>query len=358
MARVNLDVLKTIKQNFLKELQNAERGQKTSLPYIIHTIPSSPLIKDGEIFQVLVIGGSVFKSALVKLQNGKIRILKNGQKNQPQFKTKEDLFEFIEKSTDKNVRVLALNFAYPMKPIFAKGKLDGILVSGSKANTFNGLVGKKVAAGLEKYLDLRRGIELRVSTANDTICLLLSGLTKYSSGQIAAGVLGTGLNFAIFKNKNTLVNLESANFDKFELSKETKLIDRESEHIGRGLFEKETAGAYLYKHFNLKVKNKKIKYKSIKSTKQLKEIADENIPEVSQIAKDILERSAALVACQIAGICKFIEKDLTFIMEGSLFWQTQKPDIEKYLKKLSPKYKIKFAKIKNSEILGAAKLVS
>lgn len=351
---MNLKELKTIKRNFVKELARADRGQKTSLRYINHTIPSSPLVNEEEIFQVIVIGGTVSKNALVKLQNGKITILKKAQKKQPQFKTKEDVFKFIQKNLAKNIRVLSLNFAYAMKPVFEKGKLDGVLFGGSKENTFKGLIGKKVAAELEKCL----GRKIRISTANDTVCLLLSGLTKYPFNQIAAGVFGTGLNFAIFKNENILVNLESASFDKFKLSPEAIIINKESEHVGRGLFEKETAGAYLYKHFNLILRKKKIKYKLLRSTQQLKEIADKNIPKVSPIAKDILERSAALVACQIAGICEFQGKDLIFVMEGSLFWQTQKPQIEKYLKKLSPKYKVKFQKIEDSEILGAAKLVS
>ena len=48
--------LKTIQSNFLQELQDASLGKKTSLRFIVHKIPSSSLVKMGEVFEVLVIG--------------------------------------------------------------------------------------------------------------------------------------------------------------------------------------------------------------------------------------------------------------------------------------------------------------
>lgn len=52
-------VLKTIKSNFLYELKDAYSGKKTSLPFIVHQLPSSSLIGQNAVFEVLVIGGSV-----------------------------------------------------------------------------------------------------------------------------------------------------------------------------------------------------------------------------------------------------------------------------------------------------------
>lgn len=57
--------LKTIQSNFLHELQDAQNGKKTRLPFIIHRISANPIVKDSEIFQVLVIGGTVARVAEV-----------------------------------------------------------------------------------------------------------------------------------------------------------------------------------------------------------------------------------------------------------------------------------------------------
>jgi hexokinase len=99
-------------------------------------------------------------------------------------------------------------------------------------------------------------------------------------------------------------------------------------------------------------------------------------PEASQIARALLKRSAQLVACQIAGVVEFKnpspspsplegegrdeEVGMVFNMEGSLFWKgnNYKTIVQETLKQLVPKYNVRFVEIKDSGILGAAKLVS
>ncbi len=352
--------LKEIQQNFLKELQDANNGKKTSLAYIINQIPNSSLVKDGEIFQVLVIGGSVCKNAIISKKDIKLTVVKQTVFKQPSFKKALDFLEFIDKHLEKNVRCLAINFAYPLKPIFGNNKLDGILIRGAKENGFSGIVGKKVGDEIEKYIYQKNNKKILVSVANDTICLLLSGLIKYPWENLAAGIVGTGLNFAIFLDNKNLVNLESANFDKFPQTKEGKIIDKESSSPKKALFEKEVAGAYLYKHFNLIIKEKNLPHSPINSTEELNELATKNIPLISDISRNIISRSAQLVSSQIAGITAFKKCDLIFVMEGSLFWKgfNYKDIVQDSVKKLVPKYKVDFAEIKNSNILGAAKLIS
>ncbi|MDZ4209999.1 MAG: hypothetical protein U1C56_02360, partial [Candidatus Curtissbacteria bacterium] len=170
--------------------------------------------------------------------------------------------------------------------------------------------------------------------------------------------VGTGINFSIFLDSEQLVNLESGNFDKFPVSEETKQIDRQSTQKNKYLFEKETAGAYLFKQFDQILKNKNIQHKQITSTAQLNALANKNLGEPSEIARYLFEKSAGLVASAMAAITDFSQRDLVFVMEGSLFWHSLRPKIERYLKQLAPEYRTKFAKIEDSEILGAAKLVS
>ena len=364
--------LKTIKSNFLHELQDASAGKKTSLPFIVHKLSSSSLVQTGEPFQVMVIGGSVFKKAICKNVKGKIAIIKKETDKPLNFKTEQDFLEFIERELPNDVRILALNFAYPIQPVFENGKLDGILLGVTKEGGFHGLVGEQIGKEIENYVLAKRNKKIKVAVANDTVCLLLSGLTKYPWDVFGGGVDGTGVNFAFFLSQNSLVNLESANFNKFQLTQEGKIIDKKSQQPEKHLFEKETAGAYLYKHFNIIVKERGINYSQIVSTEELsalchpefisgsKNQVQHDRIQVSEIAKSLMERSAQLVACQIAGITAFKGHDMVFNMEGSLFWKGNryKETVEETVRLLVPEYNVKFVEMNNSAILGAAKLVA
>lgn len=357
---MDINLIKSIQQNFLNELKDSNQGKKTSLPFIIHQLPASSLVKDGEIFQVIVIGGSVCRKAIIKKEGANLRILKQLGINPVFLKKHQNLADFIERELDKEVKVLALNFAFPLEPIFEHGRLDGKLISGSKEYEFKSLIGKKVGEEIEKYVQKKQKRKITVSVANDTICLLLSGLTKYPWDSLVGGIVGTGINFAFFLDKNKLVNLESANFDKFSLSQEAKELDKDSVHPGKALLEKEVSGAYLHKLFNIALKNQKINYPQIASTKDLDELMIGEDKMLADLAKHLMERSSELVATEMGGIALFKQKDLVFIMEGSLFWLGlgYKRHIKEILNQTVANLNIKFAKIDNSTILGAAKLVA
>lgn len=369
--------LKTIKQNFVKELKVANAGKKTSLPFIVHKLSSASIVRDGEVFQVVVIGGTVGKVAIVKKTSNDIQILEKKDEKRLEFREAEDFLSFINKELEDGTNTLALNFAYPIKPVFENGRLDGFLLAVTKEGSFHGLVGKLIGKEIENYIFEKRNKKIKVAAANDTVCLLTSGLSEYKEDELAAGIVGTGFNMAFFLGKNKLVNLESANFDIFPQSREGRIIDVQSAQPGKALFEKETAGAYLYKHFNLIIKEKKIKYPQISSTEELDAISRKDITQVSEIAKNLITRSAQLVACQIAGVAEFkkqpssspfpmegegrSEKDsVIFNMEGSLFWKANnyKETVEQTVEQLVSRYNIKFVEIKDSAILGAAKLVA
>lgn len=435
MSQLNLKLysvleLKKIRDNFLKELILASQGKKTSLAAIINPLPQKSVVKEGEIFQVMVIGGAVFEKALIKIPNFKFQIpnkfqspkfkIQNYKKSLlPLFKTKEIFLKFFEKQLDSKTKVVALNFAFGLKPLLRKNLLDGQLIVSSKEHAFAGLINKIIGEELEKYIFQKQKRRIKVTAANDTICLLLSGINDYSrqptnfgrSAQfgMVAGIVGTGTNFAFFLDKQTAINLESGNFDKFPPTETGKIIDKNSTHPGNFLFEKEVAGAYLYQHYNHILGTNSLRsYKDgsliLNSTEQLTAIARKNQPSFSQIAQkparhryaqalagELFERSASLIACQMAGIFLYLmmenrswkiefedrgskldnnlasilnrlpSKSLTLIMEGSLFWRgwQYKKIVEDYLEKLGvEKDKINFVKINQSGILGAAHLIA
>lgn len=352
--------LKTISKNFSTEIEKSFNGDKTSLHFIVHELSPTPLVKEGENFQVLALGGSILRKSLLLKTKGGIKILKIENEKNVFLSNGNNFLNLVLEELYPNIKILALNFAYPLKPFFENGKLDGIFIGSTKGVNLHNLVGKKIGKEIEDYVFKKSKRKIRVAVANDTVCLMLSGLNKFKWNGLAAGIVGTGINFALFINKDRLVNLESACFDKFTQTPEGKIVDWKSDQPGKSLFEKETAGKYLYQHFNNVLKERNIKYSPIDSTKELDSISRKNILEVSEIAQNLLNQSAQLVACQIAGIILFKKISMTFIMEGSLFWKGNKykENVEKTVKFLAPDYNVKFIEIKNSVIIGTAKLVN
>lgn len=360
MQQLDKNALTQIKNNFVSELQNGVDGTTSSLPFIKHTLASNTLVELGEVFQTLVIGGSFYQKALMKRVNGNIQILEYSQGEQPPFLKEQDLLSFIEQHLDPNVKTVAVNFAYPLKPVTRGDIVDGVLVSGSKENTFDGLVGKTLGETIEQYFKEKHNRELRVAAANDTICLLLSGLIHHGWDNLAAGIVGTGLNFAIFLDKTNVVNLESANFNKFPQTESGRDIDSKSVEPGGAVYEKEVSGAYLYRHFNYVAKKQNLPIEEIKSTKELESLVRHENADIAKLANDILHYSASLVAAQIAAIMEFCKRDIVFIMQGSLYWKgyNYKETVEKLVVELCPTYRATYENVLHSDLFGAAKLVA
>jgi hexokinase len=353
-------VLQETTKNFTKELSDAQKGKKTSLPFIRHQFSLTPNAKKDEVFQVLRIGGSIYQSALVQKINGKIAILESRQKPLPVFTTKEVFLSFIDMVLAPDVTHLALNFAYPMEPVNRSGYLDGKLIMGTKEHSFQGLTGSLVGETIEQHIRDTHKRTVRVALANDTVCLLLSGLNQFRWQGLVAGIIGTGLNFAIFLDEGTIVNLESANFDKFPQSAEGKLIDKDSARPGSALIEKEIAGGYLYQHFNLRLLKEGLHFPEVTSTKEMDAVAFNDIPMVSLLAREVSEHSSSLVSCQIAGIADFLKQNCTVVIEGSLFWKgwRYKENVSVTVRQLVPEYQISFVFVEESGVLGAAKLLT
>lgn len=360
MNPYSIDDLRKIQENFTKELIDSQNGTKTSFAYIKNQIPHTSLVQKDEVFQVLVVGGSVFKCALVKKDHADGYILLNRyEKAQPPFTSEAAFLDFVLKEIDPSASKIALNFAYPIEPFFRETYLDGRLIYGSKENTFEGMQGKLVGESIEKYIKEKTGRSIIVSVANDTVCLVLSGLTEFSSSTIAGGIVGTGMNFAIMLPDKSVINLEAAGFDKFHQTESGKLIDETSIAPGTALLEKETSGAYLFKHFNYHARRMGLDIPEITSTFELDELSQSYNPQISQLANQVLVTSASLVACVVGGITMFQKCDMVFIMEGSLFWMANryKETVKDTIIKLVPNYSVTFGKVEDSPIFGGAKLL-
>jgi len=357
---MDLTTLLDIKENITGELTDAANGEKTSFMFIKNQLPDSPLLQVGETMQTMVAGGTVFRTALVtKTENG-LEIKNPQEKKHGAFDTKDSFLSYLAANLDSNVALVAINFGQGLEPIFRNGILDGKMLTTSKEHKFEGLLGLNVGEELERYVKEKTGRDIRVSIGNDTICLILSGLTKYKADNLAAGIVGTGINHAIFLDPTTAVNLESACFDNFPMNTTEQEIDKNSQQPGFHPYEKAVGGAYLFQEFNLEVKNKGITYPEVSNTEEMDKIIRDNTPEVAQIARDIFDRAAQLSAVMVAGIVDFYKRDVTFVMLGSLFWKATgfKEMVEKTVKELVPDYTVTFDSVENADYLGAAKLVA
>lgn len=316
----SLKNLKTIANNFFQELINAENGKDTSLAFIKYPMPKNLFPIKEKVYQEINIGGTIIKFQTIV--NKKI-VRKKAQKINYPLSNKKNLFEIIKKYVDNKTKFIILNFAFPLKPIWRKKLLDGKLIKTTKEHQLKDLVGKFVGEELERYLYQEKKIKTNIIVLNDVIFLLLKNIKESASLlSLIAGIVGTGTNFGFFLDKKTAINLESGNFDKFQQSPTGIIIDKNSKNPGKQLFEKEVAGAYLYKHYNLLTK------KNVRSTKELSDLAKKG----DFIAQNLIKRSAYLIACQLAGIYKFKKMKnpdlkLELIIEGSLFtkgWQYAK----------------------------------
>lgn len=345
---------KQITENFQREIEAAVKGKASSLPFIIHHLSPRALVKEGEKFQVLKIGGSILQNALVYKSGQKVMVESLEEEHLPIFSTGKAFLALVKSHLRKKVKVLALNFAYPLKPILENNRLDGILIKSMKEHAFSGLVGKQVGAEIEKFIKLKFNKQIIVTLANDTICLALSGLGKAQPLGLAGGVIGTGMNFAFFLDEHTLVNLESANFNRFPQSPAGLQVDSQSIKPGEALFEKEVSGAYLFQHYNLR---RKKKLGIIESTHQMDKVARGEIKGDKLLARELFKQSAQLISCQIAGMANYKKQDMVFVMEGSLFWVGYNywKTVEETVKSLT-KYKVRFKEIKDCGIVGAAQL--
>lgn len=346
--------LKQIRDNFAQELKQAASGKKTSLAFIPNPLPRKAAVKGGETFQVLVIGGSIFETAIGEKRKGKIVISHLQKAPFGTFATENDLFSFIFRFINTHIQVLGLNFAFPVRPVVRKGRLDGIYIgSAEKQHGLVGLRGKLVGKALERYLKQNKRTVI-VTIGHDLLYLGLSALQIEQQSRLVCGIVGTGCNFGFFRDSKTLINTEAGRFNKFDQTETGKIIDAQSKSVGKKRFEKEVSGLYLYQHFNLLSSS----HVPLSSTEELSRLASDG----NRVAQQLIERSASLVACQIDGIYRFKgQSKMTFVMEGSLFGRgwCYREMVNGHLEKLDvPKGAIKFLDIENSAIRGAAALVS
>ena len=346
----------------------ALQGKTTSVPFIKNPLPKSSLIQQGQIFQTFVIGGTNGSITTAKFNaNNKFIILDEKKfAPLPRFTTKEDFLSFIEKNLHSQAKAIGINFAYSLFPVVGEmGELDGIMNQGnSKGHAFIGLRQKQVGMKINNYLKNKLGRNILVSVANDTVCLIASGLEKDTAREnLIAVIAGTGYNVAIFLDNNTVVNLQASDFRGFTQTSTGKVVDAESKNVGRQLFNKEVAAGDLFKHYNVLIPLMHLQTPPLQTSEELSQLARKATGAESQVARELLIRSASFVAAQLAGIYEFKGRPLglTCTVQGSLFLKgpTYISSIQSQFEALGvPQTVFEFKKIENGDVFGMIKLMT
>ena len=351
------------KTNLVQELKQAQANQKNSILYAKNTLLKSSFAKDGDKYQVVMIGGTYLESAIVSSVDGLIKIHQITEESLPKLSSKEIVSQIFLKHLNPDVKTVSINFAYPIKPVIRDQKLDGILVRTPKEHPFEGLLNQKIGQFFELE-SAKKGQKIDVLVCNDTTALGLASIgfdLDYTSNEVMVGVIGTGFNFGIFENDNLFVNLELGNFDKFTQTQPGKLIDLSSQNVGQNKFEKEVGGAYLCHHFNYYSKKEGYNLEC-QTTEELSQVARKT-SEVGRLASQVFEKSAQLVALAMTSIYQFKNPKsgkMLSLLEGGLYWKGVNfiQFVDKWMSELmQDKSSIQINSIDRIGIVGGAKLV-
>ncbi len=358
--------LKTIANNLQGKIEEGLKKDGLEISDIPTHIHPKKDITNGKVL-VLDWGGTNFRAAIVKFENGKPSIIDNeikkkllSAKETASFK-QEDLFREMAatiselKNLDKEVTQIGFCFSYP-----AASRLNGdaILLRWTKGINIPDMINNPLGEPLIKYLNTYKGINTTftdIKVINDTVACLFAGLSAPGYDSYIGLIVGTGTNMASLmrvdkieklnnKDSNVIpVNLESGNFTPPYMTVIDGLVDAMSNNKGQQRFEKAISGGYLGEIFKTFFSHEKIKYDfdggDLANTINKPE---EHLEKHTTVACWIYDRSAKLVAASLAGLVQVLIaqdssiKKICLAADGSVFWGKDK-DNSPYYKNLVSK---------------------
>jgi hexokinase len=338
------------------------------MSFVRNAVATTSLVEPGEIFQVLVIGGTNGETATLRFNADNTISIIDYQlfPGLAKFESADALLQFVDNHVDDIANNIGLNFAFGLDPLVGdKGQMDGIMLGGdNKGHALNGLTQKPVGAIVKEYFTKIHHREVTVSVANDIVCLIASVASKeVDSNTLVAGIVGTGYNMAFFLDPHTIINVQAGGFKGFKPTASGQAIDRTSPNPGHQQYEKELAGGELFKHYNILADQHQLGLSPVASSKELANLATVDQGAAGNLSRALFARSAGFLAAQFAGLYNFKDRPqkLTAIMQGSLFWEGPNYK-EAFVQKLEelgvPTEAIMFETMERSGIIGAAKLIT
>ena len=344
---------------------------------------------------VFDLGGTNFRVATVSV-GSESKVTGSTERDITEMKNKgfsrEDLFKAQAKTLAQlNVpkdTPIGYCFSYPAKSL-TDG--DAELIKWTKGVSIPQMEGQPVGKPLLKYLNENSTSRFStVKVVNDTITSLFAGLLNPGFDAYVGLIVGTGTNMATFFPSEyipkiramkdwsgvTPVNLESGNFYPPHLTVMDDEVDAKSDNKGNQRFEKAISGMYLGRVFRAAFPNEKLDeaLSAVDLTRMINNPSQYK-KEFVEVAYQIYERSARLVAASIAGLVKNLQaavpsvKRVQVLAEGSLFWSKIKTGqasfadivnetVNKIVHEIGlPKVEVKIAQMENANLIGAAMAV-
>jgi hexokinase len=361
------------------------------LPTYIH--PKKDGIKGNA--TVFDLGGTNFRIALVSVSD-ETTITDSTERDITEMRkkgfTREDLFNAQAKTLGQlNVpqnSPIGYCFSYPAKSL-TNG--DAELINWTKGVSIEKMEGYPVGKPLLDYLNKNTKTSFStIKVVNDTITSLFAGLLNPGFDAYIGLIVGTGTNMATFlpseyipkikhlKNWSgeTPVNLESGNFNPPHLTPWDDEVNNKSDNKDEQRFEKAVSGMYLGRVFRAAFPEEKLDENlSAVDLNRMINNPSQYKPDYVEVAYQIYERSAKLVAASIAGLVQNLHaanpaiKKVQVLAEGSLFWSQIKTgrasyseivdqQVNKLVKELGlPGISVKIAQMENANLIGAAMAV-
>jgi hexokinase len=341
---------------------------------------------------VFDLGGTNFRAATVSVGK-ETNVTGLAEKDITEMKTngftEEDLYnsqaEVIKKLNLPANSPIGYCFSYPAKSL-TNG--DAELIVWTKGVSIPGMAGKPIGKPLVEYLNKKTSCQFnKIAVVNDTITSLFAGLKNPGYDAYIGLIVGTGTNMATFfpseyilKLKGmegwsgeTPVNFESGNFNPPHLTAIDAEVDAQSDNKGAQLFEKAISGMYLGRVFRAAFPNDAIDedIDGAGLSKMMNNTGDYK-PEYVEVAFQIYERSAKLVAASIAGVVMNLNsanpslKKIQVLAEGSLFWSSVKKNDASYVDMVNVTLKellreagmgdkeVVISQMENANLIGAA----
>ncbi|PIE35041.1 hexokinase [candidate division KSB3 bacterium] len=338
-----LDVATHLKKKILEGL--AQPGQE------IESIPTYiPVQKGPQNGRALVIdfGGTNVRAAVVSLNNGDLILEKGPAKMAIPIERGVPLArdKFLQSISDLVVSIhppqdlpLGYCFSYPIDSL-TDG--DARLIKWTKEVFVNDTIGEKVGQllldALASHVSPVRCT--KVAVLNDTVASLLAGLTALQADGYIGLIVGTGNNMAVLMDGKQIkklpqeldwdgllpINLESGNFTPPHLTTFDDWLDQRSEFPNHSRLEKAVSGVYLAKLLKLAYPASDVDVSiGSKAVVEKAYAANPSDQEEQDVARQILTRSAKLVAASLAGLISVlndahVQRHVCIAAEGGLFW--------------------------------------
>lgn len=343
--------LEEIKKGLLKFYEI----DKCSIPLLPTYINRQIEVNDKE-YIVIDAGGTNFRSAIAKLEDGQIKLTNFNMAKMPGVRTeltKQEFYnEFLNniKPIINNYLGIGLCFSYQLK---MQKDLSGTLVAWAKEIKAEEVVGTDIGKELLKVIYNENKTHHDIAIINDTVAVLLGSLTLNQGFDSYIGcIYGTGFNVCYeeqtsnilkiddYKENSMIINTEVGNFSKFIKGDIDIELNNHTNIKNEALAEKMISGFYLPKIISIAFKKAVEENVITKNTNfdtfnmvdvstfledETGRIADSFIEHdlVKTIIDSILSRAAKLASIIISSFAiKSGAKNIGIALEGTTIYKT------------------------------------